>query len=824
MELNVYGLVSGINTQEIIDQLIEIQKRPRARIESSLNDLQSQRLLLQEIKARLLTLQTKASGLKMHTTFTSRVGTSSNESIVRISSVSSEAPIGTYQVTVEQLATPSKVKSSAELGAVLPGNEGLIKVSRGKIYFQLLKSDGTLYDSNTPYYAVEISDSSNNTLDKIKNAINSTINDLNVLEAEIKTDGNYKYLQITAKSGHRLKLLGNSNLLQKLDDADGKRDFSLASGNSYQISGAKSDKVTGLGIGTGVLVVNNTDVVIDSDTTLESLMNQLSAAGLSVSYDDTAKTLTISAASNISLAGKTNFFDVIGLTTTATQPDHVMRSEHVGKQGEFNDTDPLVFIDQDDQTPFRSDITPGTFSINGVTLFVDLNDTIDDIVNKINNSGAGVVASYQNGKIRLTQDNQTPWISVGSSGDTSNLLEVVGLTKADQTVTGLTVQVEGLYKLGAVNPSRTLGKLFPSITSSGNFTINGVKIDFDPSDTLQDLIYRINSSEAGVTAYYDPYEDKLNLVSEKTGSPNINLSEGSGGLLSELELDPDKGLGQFEQGQDAEITVNGATFYSNSNVIDNAIPGVSLSLQSSSPGTVVRVTIESDVGGAVGAIQDFVDSFNDTISYIREKVFTRLLPQQETEESEESGFNEDALRNDPVLKSLVRRLNQAVLSQVDGLPSGKNSLISIGIGKPAAKTVTLDQILGGLNIEIRDSAKLVQALKEDPEAVAEIFATTSSSTQGIAEKVESILMGYTKVYTGIIDNRIQAIDQRILETNRKLEDFDKQIEETRRRLNLQYSRLEEALGRLQTQANFLSQQLFNLQMISLMSLGRRSMR
>ncbi len=807
--MNVYGLISGLNTQEIIDQLIEIQRQPRTRIESKLTDLQSQRVILQDIKARLLALQSKASGLKFHSTFTSRIGTSSDESIVNISSISSQAPTGTYEVVVNQLATPSRVESSDELGTPLDGTEGLVKIHKGKIYFQISNPDGTLQGK----YAVEVGGTDTTNIQGIINAINSAVGDSNILQASVETENSYKYLQIALGQDYKIQFFGNSNLLQLLDDTDGIGDLKLRPGNSYQITGALTDRVINLGIRIGILSVNGNDIFIDSDTTLENLKDQLQNAGLSVSYDDSTQTLTISApqgGNSASLAGKTDFLDVIGLTSST------LKSRYIGKDGEFSDTDALHFIDQGDQTPFKWNVNTGTFSINGTSLFVDLSDTIDDVLGKINSvtNTTGVTAAYQDGKIVLSQDGETPWINVGSSGDTSNFLDVVGLSQADQVNNGSEVIVESEFKLGAINPSRTLQILF-GITSPGYFNINGTRIDFDPSDTLQDLIIKINSSDASVNAYYDINEDKFNLVSEKTGSPKINLQDGDGNLLSKLKLNQS----QVEPGQDAKITVNGNEVISNSNIIDSAIPGVTLSLQKSAPGTTVKIEIEADVDEAVQAIQDFIDSYNETISYIREKVFIPLVSQQQTSEGTEESINTNALRGDPTLKALVRRLNQAMMEQVEGLPSGKNSLISIGIGKPSAGTVTLDQILRGLDITIRDYSKLREAIQKDPEGVAEIFATTSSSTQGIAEKIESILSGYTQVYTGVIDGRIQIIDRRISETNNKLEEFDRRIEETRQKLMEQYSKLEEALGNLQTQSSFLSQQLFNLQIISLMSIG-----
>ena len=64
--------------------------------------------------------------------------------------------------------------------------------------------------------------------------------------------------------------------------------------------------------------------------------------------------------------------------------------------------------------------------------------------------------------------------------------------------------------LGGVNLSSNLDKANTSITindggsGNGEFLINGVQINFDAStDSVTDVLQRINNSAAGVTATYD---------------------------------------------------------------------------------------------------------------------------------------------------------------------------------------------------------------------------------------------------------------------------------------------------------------------------------
>src|SRR6185312_15846123 len=71
----------------------------------------------------------------------------------------------------------------------------------------------------------------------------------------------------------------------------------------------------------------------------------------------------------------------------------------------------------------------------------------------------------------------------------------------------------------------------PPASGAHSFTINGVTINYDTSaDSLTDVIGRINTSTAGVTASYDSITDKITLTQTKLGSIQMSLADdGTGG-------------------------------------------------------------------------------------------------------------------------------------------------------------------------------------------------------------------------------------------------------------------------------------------------------
>src|SRR5581483_10371884 len=80
-----------------------------------------------------------------------------------------------------------------------------------------------------------------------------------------------------------------------------------------------------------------------------------------------------------------------------------------------------------------------------------------------------------------------------------------------------------------------------SLAGSGSFTVNGTTINWASTDSLSTVLNRINSSQAGVLATYNPQSDKVSLTNLATGNQAVSLTEtaapaGQTGLLAALGL------------------------------------------------------------------------------------------------------------------------------------------------------------------------------------------------------------------------------------------------------------------------------------------------
>lgn len=166
-------------------------------------------------------------------------------------------------------------------------------------------------------------------------------------------------------------------------------------------------------------------------------------------------------------------------------------------------------------------VTAGTFTVNGSTITVAANDTIDGVLTKINNSGAGVTAALADDKISLTTSGYSE-DAIVLADDTSGFLAATKLSAA-ATTTGNVRDDQQVFKKTSQ---------FASV-ADGAFTINGVSISVDKdTDSLTTLMDRINSSGAGVTASFNSATNKVELTTTANSEDLIAVAGDTSGFLA----------------------------------------------------------------------------------------------------------------------------------------------------------------------------------------------------------------------------------------------------------------------------------------------------
>ena len=104
------GLVSGINTGDIINQLMAIESRPKDLLQSRVDSLGQQKLAYTDLSTRLTSLRINGQALNKPSTFQSASATSSNEAAVTATTTTG-ATVGSYQLQVARLVTTQQIVS-----------------------------------------------------------------------------------------------------------------------------------------------------------------------------------------------------------------------------------------------------------------------------------------------------------------------------------------------------------------------------------------------------------------------------------------------------------------------------------------------------------------------------------------------------------------------------------------------------------------------------------------------------------------------------------------------------------------------------------------
>ena len=168
------------------------------------------------------------------------------------------------------------------------------------------------------------------------------------------------------------------------------------------------------------------------------------------------------------------------------------------------------------------EVTSGSFEINGTTIDVAADDTVNSVLDKINQSDAGVTATFDAASetVLLTQNTPGSTEDIVLANDTSGFVAAVKLDGAVATP-----GEDGTVSEDPTTPLAEVESL--STVQSGSISVNGVSIDIDVStDSLTDILDRITASEAGVTASYDGNSKRVSLVANDAESQLI-LDSGS---------------------------------------------------------------------------------------------------------------------------------------------------------------------------------------------------------------------------------------------------------------------------------------------------------
>ncbi|PKP98061.1 MAG: flagellar hook-associated 2-like protein [Alphaproteobacteria bacterium HGW-Alphaproteobacteria-13] len=352
-----------------------------------------------------------------------------------------------------------------------------------------------------------------------------------------------------------------------------------------------------------------------------------------------------------------------------------------------------------------------------------------------------------------------------------------------------TVVVNQLARAQTTYSGIVADRAAPIGTGTMTLTVGGVAktITIDGSnDSLDGLAKAINASGSGVTASIvaddGGYRIILKGATGAAGGFTLTADAGSDPALSSFAYGGGGGgmtLGQ--SAANAEFTIDGVAFSRASNIVDDVVPGLSLTLKKAAPGEPVDIGASRPLDMIRQTVGDFVAVYNQMKASLQSA-------------SSLSGSTASLRELERELAGLVSK----VLTSDSG--SGITRLTDIGI------STTKDGLLK------LDNAALEKALEKDAGAVEALFnprrdATHTTETDpGIAFALDAI-RDKAIAKNGVIDRISTALSDRSKSLADQLDKVEKREETYRARLEKQYGSLDAKLAALKATQSYLEQQI-----------------
>ncbi len=327
---------------------------------------------------------------------------------------------------------------------------------------------------------------------------------------------------------------------------------------------------------------------------------------------------------------------------------------------------------------------------------------------------------------------------------------------------------------------------------------SAVDIQVSATDTLSNVVDKINSAGAGVTASLitDASGVRLSLRSTATGEANGfrmtaadsdgNNSDGLG--LSVMAFDPPNGATamQLMQGSsNAKATVNGIAVTSTTNSVSGVVDGLTLNLSKVSS-TAINITANPDTASVQAAVKTFASAYSALVSYLGNQ--TKYDPT-----SKVGGL----LQGDSAATNLQARL-RSMVGATSGASSTFTRMSDIGLEVQRDGTLSVNQ------------TKLDAATSKLPE-LKKAFANTdisNSANSGFARRYAELATQALGV-DGTITTRTAGLQKLIAKNGDDQTALNTRVDSFQTRLVAQYTALDGNIAKLNSLSSYVTQQIAN---------------
>ncbi len=335
-------------------------------------------------------------------------------------------------------------------------------------------------------------------------------------------------------------------------------------------------------------------------------------------------------------------------------------------------------------------------------------------------------------------------------------------------------QAQSLASVGLADRTTDLGAGTLTITQGSGATQKTLTVTLDANaSSLEDLRDAINKQNGGVSASIvndgSATPHRLVLTAKDTGTDaRMTVTGDYGGVLN---------LSEKVEARNAALKVNGIDIASQSNMVEGAVQGVSLSLSEAGGSHVL--TVARDSAAIKSAVTGFVDAWNSLQGTV----------------SSLTAYNADTqvagdLLGDATLRGVYSQLRNVLTASLG--EGALTRLADVGIELELKGTLKLD------------GSKLDGLISGDLMSVSGFFAGVGTA-DGLADKLSSTLETVLKD-GGALDTVSKGVEGRIKSLDERYARMEESISATVERYRKQFTQLDLMLSEMNATTSYLTQQ------------------
>jgi flagellar hook-associated protein 2 len=384
MAVRMTGLISGLDTESMVNELVSAQSEKVDKIKQKKQKVEWKKEIWQGLNTKIYDFyKNSLSAFKTNGSYKSKKATANDETKVSVT-VSGNATNGTHTVSVTQMASSAYLTGAnikAGTGSYTSYSDAGLSTK-----FENMK-DATGSDYGLAGQEMTFSDDAGHTISfTLGGDADNSVASLSELNEKLAADENFKGLQASIADGKLTFSNSTSNLADDgsltgttytlvsnvdpdntitvgydKDAADGNTystDFSAKVANNFTSADiSKSTKLTDIGVKAGTsFSINGKEFVVDDNSKISDFTSALSNMGVSASFDETQGRFYI----NASGTGEDNDFE---LTSTSSDALNILGLDKNNGATKIDASDAIITYNG---VEYKG--SSNTFSLNGLSI------------------------------------------------------------------------------------------------------------------------------------------------------------------------------------------------------------------------------------------------------------------------------------------------------------------------------------------------------------------------------------------------------------------------------------------------------------------------